>query len=273
MHEYLRDCIVRLADYWEKHPSALAFAMNGSGGRGHDDRWSDGDVVLVVTDESYRSVCGEMRRLLRRYCGEIFMWLPEGETERCVNYAFLFEKDGEQFLMDHAVFCESLMSETPAYEAGLIYFDRSGALSGANRRFADSGHDFTAQTLSNIIDTYLTYTYLNGKYYRRADVAKLLYIQNTLQSLHIRLFQALYPDKRFTGWWCRDIEYLSDEHKSVVLMYAAPAEPAILSNLVIRELELFGAHARAACRAFAIPYPEEAEAFVYRQLTDAGLRR
>ena len=271
MHAYLRDCIGRLTEFWERNTSALAFAMNGSGGRGQDDPWSDGDVVLVVADDSYQSVCEEMRGLMQRHCGEIRLWLPEGETQRCVNYAFLFEKDGEQFLMDHAVFCESLMVETPAYEAGIIYFDRSGSLTGANRRFAESKHDFTAPMLSNLIDTYLTYTYLNGKYYRRGDTAKMLYIQNTLQGLHMRLFQALYPDRPFSGWWCRDIDYLSDEHQSAILLYAAPPECGLIGKLVLSELNLFGAHARDACRRLSITYPEVAEAFVFRQLTDAGL--
>ena len=187
MHTHLRECIRSLTDFWQKDPRAIAFAMNGSGGRGKDDEWSDGDVALVVADEAYLSVYNEMRELMSRHCGDIHLWLPEGETERCVNFAFLFEKDGEQFLMDHALFCESMMKETPRYEAGVIFFDRSGALTEADKRYTEHKPVFDASRLPMIIDTYMTYTYLNGKYYRRKDTVKLLYIQNTLQGLHFQL--------------------------------------------------------------------------------------
>jgi len=128
MHDYLKQCIQTLADFWGKDPMALAFAMNGSGGRGNDDEWSDADVVLVVRDEAYGSVYGEMREHMARICGDIQLWLLEGESERCVNFAFLFEKDGEQFLMDHALFSESMIAESSDYESGVR---TAGGVSGS----------------------------------------------------------------------------------------------------------------------------------------------
>ena len=271
MHGYLRECIGALTEFWQKDPRAVAFAMNGSGGRGNDDEWSDGDVSLVVADEAYLSVYNEMRGLMSRYCGEIRLWLPEGETERGVNFAFLFEKDGEQFLMDHALFCEGLIKETPHYDAGVIFFDRSGALTEAGRRFAEHRPEFDVSTLPVIIDTYMVYTYLNGKYYRRKDTAKMLYIQNTLQGLHFRLLQALYPDVRFLGWWCQDIYSLSEEHQQSILMYAAMPDYIAIGAKVIGELLRFGEDARRAAGLYGKPYPEDQEVFVLRQLKDAGM--
>jgi hypothetical protein len=217
MHHYLRKCIEQLAKIWEADPRAMAFAMNGSGGRGADDEWSDGDVALVVTDSAYNSVCGEMRGLMSRVCGDIRAWLPEGETDRHVNYALLFEMDGEQFLFDHAVFCESSMAELPYYDVGIIYFDRSGALTAADRRHAAREPDLDARRLCGIIDKYMVYAYLSGKYYIRKDTAKLLYIQNTLQTLHLQLIEYFYPETVFSGWWCHDIYAVDGEHRQTIL--------------------------------------------------------
>jgi len=69
-----------------------------------------------------------MREHMARICGDIQLWLLEGESERCVNFAFLFEKDGEQFLMDHALFSESMIAESSDYESGVR---TAGGVSGS----------------------------------------------------------------------------------------------------------------------------------------------
>ena len=271
IHAHLKYCINTLADVWKNDPRAVAFALEGSGGRGNDDQWSDGDVMVVVKDDSYADVHREMRELMEKYCGKIRMWLPEGEAERCVNYAFLFEKDDEQFLFDHSLFCESVIRETPSFEAGVIFFDKSGALTAANQRFTELKPNFDPSLLLGIIDTYLVYTYLNGKYFRRGDTAKLIYIQTTLQGLHMRLMQALYLDLRFTGWWCRDIYLLSEEHQRIILMYAVPPDCQKIATLIRPELNHFSTDARRICANLGMEYPKDGEAFVLRQLIDAGI--
>ena len=271
MHEYLRQCIKELAHIWEKDPCTLAFALNGSGGRGNDDMWSDADVVLVVSDESYSSVCQEMPLLMQRICGKIHLWLPEGEQERCVNYAFLFEKSCEQFLFDHAVFCESLISESQHFEAGVIFFDRSGSLTRANQRFVERKPVFDESSLLKLMDTYLIYTYINGKYFRRKDAAKMLYIQNTLRDMHIRLLQVFYPEHIFSGWWCGDFTILAHEHQQTILLYASAQDYEQIGGLVRRQLDCFGKDARNACKLYGISYPEEKEQYILRQFKDARL--
>ena len=271
MHPYFTQCLNKLTDHWEKDPRALAFAMSGSGGRGVDDEWSDLDVILVTSDDAYASICREMKELMGSVCGDIYIWLPEGETEKSVNYAFIFDKDGEQFLFDHAVICESLIKKTGKIEAGVVFFDKTGSLTGANQRFKEYKPDFEASDLSGIIDKYLVYTYLNGKYYRREDTAKLLYIQNTLQELHIRLMAALYPGCIFSGWWCNDIYLLSPEHQKNILIYAAPPDCKQIGRLVLRELDYFGRDAREACGFMKVIYPDVQEKYVLRQLIGAGL--
>ena len=268
MHEYLRHCIGILREFWENDSRSVAFAMNGSGGRSADDEWSDADVLLVVRDEAFSSVRADIRGLMERLCGQIKIWLPDGESDRCVNYAFLFEKDGEQFLMDHAVFCDSCISESPYCEAGVIFFDRSGELTRADKRFMDRG---TEVDIARLVDTYLVYTYLNGKYYRRKDTAKLLYIQNTLQGLHMKVLSVLYPGHKFSGWPAGDFHFLSDEHQKAILEYANAPNREEIARHIMSELNNFRNDAQAACKAAALPYPEEGDRFVLRQLIDAGL--
>ena len=271
MHAYLKKCINELAVFWEKDPDAEAFSMNGSGGRAEDDEWSDGDVVLVVKDSSYARIYAGLIDHMSRICGDIRLWILEGESSRCVNFAFLFEKEGEQFLMDHTLFCESLIKEMPSFDAGFIFFDKTGTLTSAGKRFAEQKLTLEPKALLDITDTYLIYAYLNGKYYRRSDTAKLLYIQNTLRDLHIRLLQFLYPDWIFTGWWCRDIHFLSPEHQETVLLYAATAENDQIARRVWLELDRFANDARNAFAITNDKYPAEKELYVRRQLKDSGL--
>jgi len=268
MHAHLTNCIQALKDLWQGDPRAVAFSMNGSGGRGSDDKWSDGDVVLVVKDEAYPAIREEMRALMERICGKICAWITEGDSATGVNFAFLFEYGGEQFLFDHSLLCEGSIHESSQLDAGIIFFDESGALTQANASYAAHRPSFNVE---NLINTYLIYAQITGKYYRRGDTAKLLYIQNTLQGLHLKVLAALYPQRKFTGWWCRDIEVLSEEHQKTILLYAAPPADDHIAALTRRELDLFAADARAACAIRGIEFPEDGEAFVRKHLTDSGV--
>ena len=270
MHAHLKKCIDELAQFWKNDPRVRAFSMNGSGGRGDDDEWSDGDVVLVVSDESHDAVCHEIPGLMARF-GDIRMCMLEGEGGPYRSYSSLFEYNGEQFLFDHAVARESVFADPMAFDAGVIYYDNTGVLTGANQRFKDRKTAFDPSKLPELIDMYLVFTYLNGKFYRRKDALKMVYAQTTLQTTHIQLLGALYPDHGFSEWWYGDFPVLSPEHQQTILLYAAPPDCDEIALLVRRELARFGKDARAACALYGIAYPEELEKFVLRQLNDAGL--
>jgi len=270
MHDYLKQCIRSLSDFWQCDPRATAFSVNGSGGRGTDDEWSDADVLLVVGDEYYQSVRNEMREHMQNLCGGIRIWLPEGEADRYINYAFLFEKDGEQFLFDHALFCESWIGEYYT-DAGEILFDKSGALTAASLRYKERKPWFDATAIPGLIDKYLLYAYINGKYYRRRDYIKMQYLQNTLKDIHLQIMQAVHNETPLSGWWCADIRNFSTEQREVIMLYASAPDCNGAAHNVIRELACFCRDAEVACSNTGFTYPKENELYVLRQLKDAGL--
>lgn len=269
MHRYLQTCIDRFCAYWREDPRVTALSVNGSGGRGADDEWSDADLLMAVKEEAYPDVCRELRALAEELCGEVRLWLPEGETGKSVNFAFLFESEGEQFLFDYSVIWESVLVSCPYIEAGKILFDKTGSLTAAGERFL-SRPGGSSEDLAVLIDSYLIYTYLNGKYYRRRDVCKMLYIQDTLMTMHTRLYAKLYPDLRLSGWWCMDVKALPPERTAEILLYRQPPDCDAILKAVFQELDLFSRDAREACAMAGIAYPMEKETYVRRQLVEAG---
>ena len=275
MHAYLQETVERLTAHFAAQPWCVGVYLAGSGGAGTDDAWSDVDLDVVVEDGIYDEVVAGLRPLCERECGHIQVWLPEGERPGAFcNYAFLFEHAGEQFLYDLAVQTQSDLLAAARRRPGAILHDPQGLLSRlkeerqpAAYRPAEgprSGH------LAYVIDQYWVYAYLCGKYWRRQDRYKLLYVLQVLFSAHLRLLRALHPNGEW-GWWPRDIKRLPEETRTALLGYFTPADLTAARGALVQSLDAFGRDARAACARWALSYPEATEDYVRRHLADAGL--
>ena len=270
MHAHLRATIDRFAALFAPDGRCAGLHLKGSGGAGTDDAYSDVDLELVVEDAAYGAVSAELREVCERVCGPIRLWFPEGARADGCNYAFLFEHGGEQFLYDFSITTRSGIVAGPR-RPGKILFDREGWL--AALRAARAPAPYTPADLRATIDRYWLYAYLSGKYARRGDVPKLLYVQQTIFRAHLDVLRALHPAAAAAaewGWWPRDVKRLPAEAQAALTRYfPAPDLPAIRAALG-EEQRRFGADARAACLRWGQSYPEDLERYVRRHLRAMG---
>jgi hypothetical protein len=251
---------------------------HGSGGSETDDEWSDVDLDLVVEDAAYADVAAQLRAVCEAECGRIQVWLPEGERPgQFCNYAFLFEAQGEQFLYDFILLSRSFLLSQEQRRPGKVLHDPGGLLvdlqaQRAPRPYTPDGPDGLArpQRLDYAIDQYWVYAYLDGKYWRRRDLPKLLYVQQVLFGVHLRVLRALHPDGEW-GWWPRDLQRLPEDTRRALLGYFVPPHFDAIRTALASALAQFGADARAACARWRLLYPEDTERYVRRHLRDAGV--
>ncbi len=277
MHPYLRGTIERLVARFSVESWCVGMYLSGSGGSGTDDEWSDVDLDLVVEDGAYAEVAAGLRAICEAECGAIRVWLPEGERPgQYCNYAFLFEANGEQFLYDFILLSRSFL-QSPAQEQrrpGKVLLDREGLLARLKETRAPRPYHPDAverpHQLAYAIDAYWTYAYLNGKYWRRQDLYKLLYVQQVLFATHLRVLRASNPEGEW-GWWPRDITRLPPVTQQALLRYFCPPDAEVIRTALGSELTQFGADARAACERWDRPYPEDVERYVRLHLIDAGV--
>jgi hypothetical protein len=264
MHPHLRATIDRFTAHFAADGRCVGLHLKGSGGSGTDDAYSDVDLEMVVEDAHYGAVAAELRPLCERVCGRIALWFPEGVRPESCNYAFLFEHAGEQFLYDFALATRSAVA-ADGRRPGRILLDREGVL--ASLRAARRPAPYTPERLPAAIEHYWLYAYLSGKYARRGDVPKLLYVQQTIFRDHLAVLRALHPDGSGEwGWWPRDLQRLPAATQAALLRYfPAPEAPAIRDALGA-EVVRFGADARAACNRWGHAYPDHLEGYVLRHL-------
>jgi hypothetical protein len=266
MHPHLRATIDRFTTLFAPDARCAGLHLKGSGGAGTDDAYSDVDLELVVQDADYGAVSAELPAVCERVCGAIRLWFPEGGRADGCNYAFLFEHGGESFLYDFSVVTRSAMAGGTR-RPGRILLDRDGFLAGLRQARAPA--PYSPARLRYTIDQYWIYAYLSGKYTRRGDVPKLLYVQQTIFRAHLEVLRALHPEGEW-GWWPRDVQRLPAETQAALTRYfPTPALPAIRTALGA-EVRRFGADARAACRRWEQTYPEALERYVLRHLRAMG---
>jgi hypothetical protein len=278
VHPYLRQTVQQLVARYAPEPWCVGMYLSGSGGTGTDDEWSDVDLNLVVEDEAYGAAAEGLRTVCEQECGAIQVWLREGERPgQYCNYAFLFEKDGEQFLYDFVLISRGYLLASPQRRPpapAAVLHDPEGLLARLHEERPPQPYapERTGRMdqLPYAIDYYWVYAYLNGKYWRRQDVYKLLYVQQNLFSTHLRVLRALHPDGEW-GWWPRDVKRLPDETRATLLRYFVPPDPEAVRAALAAELDGFGHDARAACARWEVTYPAALEVYVRRHLADAGV--
>ena len=121
----------------------------------------------------------------------------------------------------------------------------------------------------HLIDTYWVYAYLAGKYWRRNDLYKLLYIQQTLLQLHIRLLHVAQRSSE-GHWWAGDVARLSVRDRRRLRAYFSAATLKAVAHSFARGLDLFAADARPACASRGLAYPVGREQAVRRHLLAMG---
>jgi hypothetical protein len=266
MHPHLRHTVDRFTALFSADPRCVGMHLKGSGGAGTDDEYSDVDLELVIEDAHYGAISAELRAICERVCGQIHLWFPEGARPDGCNYAFLFEHAGEQFLYDFALATRSAVL-ADARRPGRILFDRQGLLESLQATRGSSL--YSPERLPYTIYHYWIYAYLSGKYARRQDVPKLLYVQQTIFRTHLEVLRALHPEGEW-GWWPRDIKRLPPATQAALLRYFPAPEVPEIRTALSEEVRRFGADARAACARWGYTYPVHLEEYVLRHLRAMG---
>ena len=149
-----------------------------------------------------------------------------------------------------------------------ILFDREGVLEAAQN--AARAPAYSPHQLLPTIHEYWVYGYLNGKYWKRSDIDKLLYVQGVLFQTHMRLLRAFHPGVEW-AWWPASIHHLTDEHQAAMRLYFSAADLTAIPAALKREFDLFSRDARSAARAWDVAYPDSLERSVRRHLHEMGL--
>jgi predicted nucleotidyltransferase len=234
----------------------------GSLGTPHADAYSDIDVAVVIADDDYRDVERELPGICQAIFGDLVAWLPEGEGESRVNYAFLFRHGEDLLLYDLTLIAASEVERSPPSSPQEILLDRGAFLRALVDQRAEPPSPINAKGLVQVLNRYWVYLYLNGKYWKRSDIHKILYVQGVLYRTHIALLRFLHPDLAWSRWEARDVALLPQACREELLVYhGGPALDGVYEVLE-REMDLFSAHTRAACQRWAITYPERLEAAV-----------
>ncbi len=268
MHPRLHQVLETAERHFRADDRCLGLYLFGSSGRGTDDAYSDLDLAVVVRDDAYEAIKREFRATCEGIWGPIQVWLPEGEREQFCNYAFLFEAGGELLLCDFSLLSASFLAQRRGKPEDRIVFDREGALAAV--RGEASRAQFSPDCLGRTIDEYWVYAYINGKYWRRGDLYKLLYLQQTLFQIHVRLLQAFHPTADWS-WWAASVQQLSRERQEQMRVYFGANEAPAIAAALSTELDLFSQDAQAACQVWSIEYPHALERHVRRHLRVLGL--
>lgn len=269
MHEYLLNTIEKFKLKFNNDNRIAAMYLYGSGGNGSDDQYSDVDLGVIIHDDFYNDVRDELKDICENICGEIHLWFPEGESKETCNYAFLFEFNDNQFLYDFTIMTEHFFQQNTWLnkQHKKIIFDNSNILSND---LDTLDNVFYTGNIKWTIEQFWIYTYLNGKYYRRHDSFKLLYIQNVLFNNHMKLLNSLYPDQTWS-WWPSDIKKLPETKQKEMLIYFGSKTINKITKALEKEIKIYAVDARRVCQKLEISYPQDLEEYVKRHLINMGV--
>lgn len=269
MNDYLLNTIEKFKTRFYNDNRVIAMYLYGSGGKGTDDEYSDVDLGLIINDDFYSKVRDELKDICENICGKIHLWFPEGENKETCNYAFLFEINDNQFLYDFTIMTEHFFLQNIWLnkQQKKIIFDKAFILNNDNEI---SDLNLNTDNIMRSIEQYWIYTYLNGKYYKRQDIFKLLYIQNFLFNNHIKLLNALYTDEMWT-WWPSDIKKLPKVKQKKMLIYFGSKTINKITKAIGKETEMYAYDANRICKKLGIYYPHELEEYVKKHLFNMGI--
>jgi len=266
MHPKLLEGLDRVQQEFRDDQRCLAMFLWGSAGKATADEFSDLDVAVVVRQDDYRTLKKEVPAVCERTFGRIVAWMPEGEQDEFVNYAFLFRADGDLLLCDLALVSENWITANPSWISQQVLFDRNGLLGELSARPQDKGDTFSALKLSRCLCDYWIYMYLNGKHFSRSSAFKIAYVQQALFERHLGLLRLAYPDLQWSGWSAGDVYLLPESQQKRLLIYSTGAQLDAVGGVLRREMDLFSEDAQQVCRRYGGEYTDELERDVREHL-------
>jgi len=260
----------RLLETLRGYDACLGIYLWGAHSTNTADEFSDLDVAVVVRDSDYESVKSNLRSCCDSCFGTTVGWLPEGERDGIVNYAFLFESGHELLLADLLLLSEGLYRGNPTATTNCILFDRAGFLLKLAHPATPTQKALPAKQLEQCQQDYWTYMYLNGKYWKRRDTFKIVSAQEALFQRHVNLLRLLYSGPDWSGWAAKDVRQFPEQCREQLLAYSAGARFETLSSLLHQEMDSFSQDAQQACQRYGVNYCDELERRVREYLARMG---
>jgi predicted nucleotidyltransferase len=263
MNPVLFEKLNKLELHLKKDERCVGVYLGGSIAGKTADEFSDVDAYLLVRAADYAEFKKDFYTVCQTIFGKILIWLPEAESPDFVNYAFLFPAGDDLLLYDIALLTAEEYFKAPSTSPKQILFDRTGRLAQTPQEPPPAPDQM--KNLLSAVNNYWVYMYLNGKYFRRADLFKMLYVQNTLFHNHLNILRASHPDMGCI-WWAKDIQHLPAAKQKELLIYFSPPTLPALTEAIQNEMALFSADAQAACQKHNLEYPTTLEQGVKKHL-------
>jgi hypothetical protein len=263
MHPVLMEKLNGLERRLRNDERCVGMYLGGSIAGKTADEFSDVDAYLLVRAADYAGFKKEFYAVCQTIFGKILVWLPEAESPTFVNYAFLFPAGDDLLLYDIALLTAEEYFKAPSSSPKQILFDRTGLLAKPPQETPAASYQ--PENLLPAVNNYWVYMYLNGKYFRRADLFKMLYVQNTLFHNHLNILRASHPDMACV-WWAKDIQHLPPAKQKELLVYFSPPTLPALTEAIQKEIDLFSRDAQTACQNCNVEYPATLELGVKKHL-------
>lgn len=231
--------------------SVLGAWYFGSLAHGNSDKYSDIDIVFLITETGFNKPAKYTYKLLSQCCDEIIlMWEEDFNSQAIKNYDFLLKLNGKVFQYDIFLLNSGKIDDfmCQLHYTGLklkdIVFEKEHFVSGLIQA-APAGHTWN-DNYRRIIDTYWLHIHMSKKYFARRDFFKLEKILRILMDSHTSLLLTGY-DQLTWGSAANKLHYLDKIKQSHLMKYGCIEDWNKMKKNIETEIEWFCIDVQDTC--------------------------
>lgn len=223
----------------------------GSLAHGNSDKYSDIDIVFLITETSFNKTEKNVYKLLSQCCDKIIlMWEETFNSQAIKNYDFLLSVDGIIFQYDIFLLNSGKIDDfmCQIHYTGLkpedIVFEKEHFVSGLIHA-APSGSTWNGN-YKRIIDTYWLHIHMSKKYFARKDFFKLEGILRVLMDSHASLLLTAY-DQLTWGSTANKLHYIDSIKQSHLMKYGCIEDWQKMKENLETEIQWFCMDVQEIC--------------------------
>lgn len=254
MHPLLLEIYNKTIECFKADHRVLAAYMTGSAFTPNEDELSDVDPTFFIKTDHYSQFHKELPGIFRRLCDNvIFLWPERFNCQTWINYAVIFEHQGQ--LLQYDITIEPEPQEKPRYcLPGQLIFDKTGVLLKESE--IKRSPDPTREEILHAVETYWLWSYIQVKYLKRKDFVKVLYVQQELFNAHLKLVCFMNEPFQPLGWWCSAIKSIKDPQcRDILMSYHIHQDVASMASKIKRQISALIDHTHCCCSKYGLPYP------------------
>lgn len=223
----------------------------GSLAHGNSDKYSDIDIVFLITETGFNKAEKNICKLLSQCCDEIIlMWEENFNSQAIKNYDFLLSVNDKIFQYDIFLLNSGKIDDfmCQMHYTGLkpedIVFEKEHFVSGLIHA-APAGSTWNGD-YKCIIDTYWLHIHMSKKYFARKDFFKLEGILRILMDSHVSLLLTAY-DNLTWGSTANKLYYLDSEKKKHLMKYGCIEDWQEMKKNLETEIQWFCTDVKEIC--------------------------